>query len=183
MRLAASSVMALFVFVLCSLANIAFARSDVSYVHQTTTPPLDARFEIVQSQLAAKWTFRLDRYTGYIHQLVKTPDGGNAWEPMLVQGISEISNPGRPRFVIFTSGLAARHTFLIDSDTGQTWTLVTITHPSKPGRRSTGSRRMAAVRALKALSAMELSPVVLFNCCDVPNHCNSSFWGRQLHFR
>ena len=93
MRLAFSSVMALFVFVLCSLANIAFARSDVSYVHQTTTQPLDARFEIIQSQLAAKWTFRLDRYTGRVHQLVKTSDGGTAWETMLVEGIPNISSP------------------------------------------------------------------------------------------
>jgi hypothetical protein len=29
-------------------------------IHQHTTPPPNARFEIVQSQIAARWTFRLD---------------------------------------------------------------------------------------------------------------------------
>ncbi len=31
----------------------------------------------------------------------------------------------RPRFQLFTSGLAARYTFLIDGDTGKTWQMVT----------------------------------------------------------
>jgi hypothetical protein len=33
------------------------------------------------------------------------------------------NNPIRPRFQIFASGLAARHTFLLDTETGSTWTL------------------------------------------------------------
>jgi len=129
MRLASIGAMAFFVFVLCGFANTAFA-SDVSDIHQATTQTSNARFEIVQSQLSAKWTFRLDRYTGHIHQLVRTRDDGVTWEPMLVEKIPNISNPNRARFVIFTSGLAARHTFLMDSDTGQTWQLRTATVPS-----------------------------------------------------
>ena len=30
-----------------------------------------------------------------------------------------------PRFQLFTSGVAARYTFLIDTETGKTWVLVT----------------------------------------------------------
>ena len=48
---------------------------DISDVHQQTVAPINARFEIVQSELAAKWTFRLDRFTGRIAQLVQTRDG------------------------------------------------------------------------------------------------------------
>ncbi len=113
--------MRLFLLVSCALANTAFAQLDVA-THQTTTLPSDARYEIVQSQLAAKYTFRLDRYTGKVHQLVKTENDDFAWEAMLVEGHDALY-PKRPRFVIFSSGIAARFTFLMDSDTGQTWVL------------------------------------------------------------
>jgi hypothetical protein len=96
-----------------------------SDVHQQTTTPPSARFEIVQSQLAAKWTFRLDRFTGQVAQLVKTSDDENNWEEMEVVSLPSVSNPPRPRFQLFTSGLAAKHTFLIDTDTGKTWVGVT----------------------------------------------------------
>ena len=121
--------MRLFLFVSCALANTAFAQLNVA-THQMTTLPSDARYEIVQSQLAAKWTFRLDRYTGQVYQLVKMENDDVAWEAMLVEGHYDIPEPNRPRFVIFSSGIAARHTFLMDSDTGQTWVLTTVTYPA-----------------------------------------------------
>lgn len=120
MRLTSASLFTLFCIVLCSTLSPAFAQSKI---HQTTTPPSNARFEIVQSPLAAKWTFRLDRYTGRVFQLVKTQGDGVAWEPMPIIRSPRSSKPMKPRFVIFTSGLAARHTFLMNSDTGQTWVL------------------------------------------------------------
>ena len=93
-------------------------------IHQQTTPPPNARFEIVQSELAAKWTFRLDRFKGRVAQLVRTKDDDNAWEDMEVIGLGPVQNPTRARFQLFTSGIAARHTFMIDTDTGKTWVLV-----------------------------------------------------------
>jgi hypothetical protein len=98
---------------------------EPSDIHQQTVAPSSARFEIVQSELAAKWTFRLDRFTGHVAQLVHNKDDENAWEEMRVIGIPYIASPTRARFQIFTSGLAARHTFLIDTDTGKTWVIVT----------------------------------------------------------
>jgi hypothetical protein len=115
--------MRLFLFVLCTSASTAFALDSAT--HQTTTLPSDARYEIVQSPLATKWTFRLDRYTGRVYQLVKTKNDNLAWEAMLIEGHYDVPKPDRPRFAIFSSGLAARHTFLMDSDTGQTWVLGT----------------------------------------------------------
>lgn len=113
--------MRLLLLVLCISVNIAFA-SDTA-THQTTTLPPGARYEIVQSPLAAKFTFRLDRYTGQVYQLVKTQDGDLTWQVMLIEEQYDVPNPNRPRFVIFSSGLAVRYTFLMDSDTGQTWVL------------------------------------------------------------
>jgi hypothetical protein len=98
---------------------------QTSDIHQQTVAPSNARFEIVQSELAAKWTFRLDRFTGRVAQLTHNTNDENIWEEMSVIGIPFIASPTRARFQIFTSGLAARHTFLIDTDTGKTWVIVT----------------------------------------------------------
>ena len=99
---------------------------------QTSANP-GARYEVLQSPLAAKWTFRLDRYSGRVWQLVKTKDDDSAWEEMPVYEMAKLASPGRPRFQLFTSGLAARHTFLVDSDSGKTWVLVTGKRTAKDG--------------------------------------------------
>jgi hypothetical protein len=105
-----------------------------SDVHQHTAPPADARYEIVQSELAAKWTFRLDRLTGHVAQLVHTADDENSWEQMQVLGLPRpTSAPARVHFQIFTSGLAAKHTFLIDTSSGKTWVLATGKRTSSDG--------------------------------------------------
>ena len=108
-------------------ANIcAAADVDVNVrSHQITTSPSGARYEVLQSTLAARWTFKLDRYTGRVWQLTRTKDDDNTWEEMRVFERPAIQAPTRPRFQLFTSGLAARHTFLLDSDTGKTWVVVT----------------------------------------------------------
>ena len=123
---------------LCILAclvcpGFAQANDFPSPPHQQTSPSSAARFEILQSLLAAKWTFRLDRYSGRVWQLVKTSDDDNTWEEMPVIGLPKGQNTGKPRFQLFTSGLAARHTFLIDNDTGKTWLVVTDKRKSKDG--------------------------------------------------
>ena len=106
---------------------------EPSDIHQKTTLPANARFEIVQSQLSARWTFRLDRFTGQVAHLVRTQGDDTTWEEMMVDGLPAISEPTRPRFQIFTSGLAARHTFLIDTDTGRTWQVVSGTRRRPDG--------------------------------------------------
>jgi hypothetical protein len=123
---------------LCTLAwlvcaNFAQADDFPPPPHQNTSPPSAARFEILQSSLAAKWTFRLDRYSGRVWQLVKTNDDDNTWEEMPIVGLAKGQTAAKPRFQLFTSGLAARHTFLIDNDTGKTWLVVTGKRKSKDG--------------------------------------------------
>jgi len=86
------------------------------------------RYEVIQSALAAKWTFRLDRFTGKVCQLVETSSKGLAWEEMLVRDLPEMDPTEKQvRFQLFTSTIAARHTYLIDLLTGNTWTPVSVT--------------------------------------------------------
>ncbi len=121
------------VVVALGLATTGVLAQQPSDVHQQTTPPVNARFEILQSELAAKWTFRLDRFTGHVAQLVKTKDDDSTWEDMQVIGLPPVNQPGRARFQLFTSGLAARYTFLIDTDTGKSWVVVTAKSKSADG--------------------------------------------------
>ena len=102
----------------CLLLVPVVTHADLSNVHQSTNPSSESRFEVVQSQLAARWTFRLDRYTGEVMQLLLNEQKENTWHKIPVQDLPRIKNPSRPRFQIFTSGLAARHTFLLDTFTG-----------------------------------------------------------------
>ena len=88
----------------------------------STVAPLNARFTIIQSPLAAKWQFALDRIDGRIFQLADT-GSGMIWEETQVVGLSSNKTDTKPHYQMFTSGLAARHTFLLDTDNGLTWLL------------------------------------------------------------
>lgn len=103
-----------------------------SPTHQGTSPT-GARYELIQSPLAAKWTFKLDRFAGRVWQLVRTKEDENAWEEVPVAGFIPLVDGARPRFQIFSSGLAARHTFLIDSINGKTWVLTSTKRKGSEG--------------------------------------------------
>jgi len=57
--------------------------------------------------------------------LVKTDEDDNTWAEMTVLNLSPVKAPLHARFQLFVSGLAAKFTFLIDTETGTTWVLVT----------------------------------------------------------
>lgn len=89
-----------------------------------------ARYRIVQSTLAAKGTFRLDMRTGHVSQLVQsTKDEDLTWEEMRVSGLPPAAESG-DHYQIFTSGIAAKFTFLINTDTGKTWQLQSTSDPT-----------------------------------------------------
>ena len=110
-----------------TISSAAYAQSGIAQAHQKTAVSYDARYDFVQSTISAKWTFRLDRYTGSVSQLVATSSGRYAWDAMFVKNIPKVSNPVKPRFILFMSGIASRHTYLLDSFTGKSWALTTTT--------------------------------------------------------
>ncbi|MDR3651726.1 MAG: hypothetical protein P4L34_01990 [Paludibacter sp.] len=117
----------LFIYILFIASSLSSYADDLNNLQQSTATPPNARFEIVQSQLLVKNTFRLDRFTGRISQLVKTSADEMTWENMIVEKLPQIEKPIRARFQLFNSGLLARCTYLIDTDTGKTWILVETT--------------------------------------------------------
>ena len=96
-------------------------------VHHETVAPESARFQIIEAQTAVKWTFRLDRFTGQAAILVQDKDGNYVWQNNKMLGLPDLHANTKPRFQMFLSGLSAKFSFLLDTDTGKTWTLTTIT--------------------------------------------------------
>lgn len=92
--------------------------------HSGSTISETSRYEIVQSHLMAKLTFCLDRFCGSISQLVRTASDGMAWEAMYIERQPPCAMDGKAHYQLFSSSLAARHTFLLNTDTGATWLLM-----------------------------------------------------------
>ena len=110
------------VLLLSLIATSALAAQDQS-VPAATSQAEGTRYEVVQSPLAEKWTFKLDRFTGRVWQLVLASTDDFVWELMTVRGLGT-SSSNAPRFQIFTSSIAVKYIFLIDTELGRTWVLV-----------------------------------------------------------
>jgi hypothetical protein len=111
------------VYIITLTIQTVYAQDYKNSNNNTSTINTNARYEIVQSSLAAKWTFRIDRVCGNVSQLVSTQRDTTAWEPMIIYNMAKCSNDGKIRYQLFTSGLAARHTFLMNTENGKTWLL------------------------------------------------------------
>ena len=95
-------------------------------IHSQTAIPNDSRFELIQSTLAAKHTFLIDKFNGECSVIRNDPELGLFWVKILKRphSLDIIINKNKVNYQLFTSGLAAKHTFLINVDTGASWRLV-----------------------------------------------------------
>ena len=105
---------------------ITFASAPLSAqenaVSLSSTVPDSARYEVVQSPLLAKLTFRLDRFTGETWQFVTKKKGGYAWQRVERLELSNDSKvAGRVNYQMFLSGIRAQTTVLINTNTGASW--------------------------------------------------------------
>lgn len=94
--------------------------------HQKTSVPLDARFEILQSELVARITLRLDKYSRAVSQMIEAKDSDRYfWQefPRRAHALDKRVD-GRVNYQLFTSALAARFTYLMNVNTGATWQLI-----------------------------------------------------------
>lgn len=101
----------------------ASAQTEDRHDEHTVTSAVSssARFEIVQSTLVVLQTFKLE--TRNVQLLVKKLDGSDGWEDLVVVGLKAVPARGN-RFQLFLSGLAARSSFLLDTQTGTCWQFV-----------------------------------------------------------
>lgn len=108
------------------LTQTVWSQNKEINIHSSTTLGSQSRYEIVQSTLAARWTFRFDKVCGNIGQLVTSKNDGVTWQSMLVVGLPKCQSDSKIRYQLFTSGLAARHTFLLNTESGKTWQIRTF---------------------------------------------------------
>jgi hypothetical protein len=92
--------------------------------NQFSSAPETARYQIVQSELAAKVTLKIDKYTGKVFQLVEG-ESGLTWQLLFAETHphDKTTTLEKVNYQVFTSGLATRMTFLLNVNTGATWQL------------------------------------------------------------
>jgi len=92
--------------------------------HQAVVTKMDnARFEVIQSPIARRYTFFLDKVEGKVYQLVQAPTGGDSWEEMTIYPKDNLTYT-EPTYQIFIGSFAIADMFLINTKTGRTWVLV-----------------------------------------------------------
>ena len=97
----------------------------VAQTPQVSTAPLESRYELIQSTIGAKGTYRLDKYTGDVHQMVVNKNEDKAWKAIgRLPHSLDVKREAKVNYQLFTSGLAMRFTYLININTGATWQLV-----------------------------------------------------------
>jgi hypothetical protein len=102
----------------------ALAQTEATPIHVQSAAPLTSRFEIVQSTIAAKLTFRLDKRAGLVWQIVHTSTDDLAWQLVPIISLPQISTASETtHYQLFLSGIANRFVFLLNLDTGKTWQL------------------------------------------------------------
>jgi hypothetical protein len=118
------------ILIFAAFSSSVFSQVKDIKVHTSTTLANQARYEIVQSTLAARFTFKVDKVCGNIFQLVLNKNDDPIWEQMSVIKLPGCNNDGKVRYQLFLSGIAARHTFLMNTDTGKTWQVRSFTNQS-----------------------------------------------------
>src|SRR5438876_491374 len=125
-RIMINRILVILVTSVLTIASPAILHSQEIRGHQKSQVPMDACFEIVQSELAAKVTLRINKFTGDVYQIVKAENGGGlSWQKMPRQfHEGDKAQPAKVNYQLFTSGLAVKFTFLMNVQTGATWQLV-----------------------------------------------------------
>jgi hypothetical protein len=111
------------IFCLIILASNLFGQEKVS---NQTTSLCGGRWEFFMSEIAAKITFKIDKFTGEVFVLAQRKDKTSTWELIKKEENSkDFQKPDVINYQLFSSGLTLRHTYLLNTNTGLTWQLVT----------------------------------------------------------
>lgn len=112
------------------VASICFIILTSTVFGQTTssnqaTSLCGGQWEFFMSEIAVKLTFKIDKFSGEVYQLVELKNKALAWQLVTKQGSSlDIKKDMAINYQLFSSGIGIRHTYLINTNSGLTWQLV-----------------------------------------------------------
>lgn len=90
-----------------------------------TTSLSHGHWEFFMSDVAIKYTFKVDKFTGNVYQFVQREDKSYTWQ-LIERETSriDIQKQDSINYQLFSSGLGIRFTFLLNTNSGLTWKLV-----------------------------------------------------------
>jgi hypothetical protein len=88
------------------------------------TSQTGGRFEIAQSEIQRRQTFKLDKYTGTAYVLVEIAKDVSSWQEVR-KDVARFDTvmPDVVNYQLFLGGIFARDCFLMNINTGATWVL------------------------------------------------------------
>ncbi len=104
------------------LSSPVLAEDTLVLRHERTSVLPSPQFEIFQSTLAVRVTFKLDTYTGRVWEIVRHPETDTfVWQFIPHSGVTKAVATNKVSYQLFTSGIAVRHTYLLNINSGVTW--------------------------------------------------------------
>lgn len=106
--------------------SIISLKNELNKTQEISLKSTSPRYQIVQSPIAAKGTYKVDTYKGNVYQLVVDNNDNETWQQLTRTGHINNDNKidGQRNYEIFLSSIAMRFTYLINLNTGATWQLV-----------------------------------------------------------
>lgn len=107
-------------------SSITALKAELNKTQEISLKSKSPRYQIVQSTLAARGTYKVDTYEGNVYQLVVDKNNNETWGLLRRLGNSNNDEKvdGQRNYEIFLSTIAMRFTYLINLNTGATWQLV-----------------------------------------------------------
>jgi hypothetical protein len=112
-------------FLIGLLCSINIYSQGLEKYQAVRTTQTGGRYEIVQSEISRRLTFKVDKYKGSVYQLVRTINEKSQWQEILKEpAMLDTVIPGQINYQLFFGGIAASDSFLLNINTGTTWKLV-----------------------------------------------------------
>lgn len=112
-------------FVICFFILTMSTYGQQNGTNQTTSL-IGGRWEFFMSDVAVRYTFKIDKFTGDVFQYVKRSDETYTWQIVeKYRNVNDIVKDNVINYQLFSSGQGIRFTFLLNTNTGLTWKLVT----------------------------------------------------------
>jgi hypothetical protein len=90
-----------------------------------TTSLCGGRWEFFMSDIAVRLTFKVDKFSGDVFQLIQLTDNSLSWKLIKREKSSkDIQKEDGVNYQLFSSGQGILHTYLLNTNSGLTWQLV-----------------------------------------------------------